>query len=153
MLRLRVSPTSVLVGENFTIIFGSQTLPPGLVVLWESRIETVTTDGTGVRQMVELGGYAFATTLNMVNNESGARTALVGGLDTNCAVVVYDVLRPDTDGDGYGNACDPDLNNDRRVNFVDISLFSKLFLTTEPHADFNMDGSVNFQDYTTVLAG
>jgi hypothetical protein len=29
----------------------------------------------------------------------------------------------DTDGDGYGNWCDADLNNDLKVNFADLALF------------------------------
>ncbi len=29
----------------------------------------------------------------------------------------------DTDGDGYGNWCDADLNNDLKVNFADLSIF------------------------------
>ncbi len=50
----------------------------------------------------------------------------------------------DADGDGYGNFCDPDLNNDGQVNFVDLSLFTPLFLTPDPVADFNVDGTVSF---------
>ena len=49
----------------------------------------------------------------------------------------------DTDGDGYGNACDPDLNNDLIVNPVDLGLFRSVFFTSDPDADFNSDGVVN----------
>ncbi len=33
----------------------------------------------------------------------------------------------DTDGDGFGNFCDPDLNNNRIVNFMDFSHVRSLF--------------------------
>lgn len=57
----------------------------------------------------------------------------------------------DTNGDGFGNACDPDLDNNGVVNFLDISLFSQSFGTSNGgDADFNGDGNVNFLDYTLV---
>jgi hypothetical protein len=52
----------------------------------------------------------------------------------------------DTDGDGYANACDPDLNNDGIVNFVDLATLQTRFLTDDADADFNGDGIVNFVD-------
>jgi hypothetical protein len=58
----------------------------------------------------------------------------------------------DTDGDGYGNVCDADLNNDAIVNLSDYSLFVSVFGTTattpaQENADFNGDGQVNLSDY------
>jgi hypothetical protein len=52
----------------------------------------------------------------------------------------------DTDGDGFGNLCDPDLNNDAIVNFVDLGEFKSLFFSGDPDADFDGDGFVNFVD-------
>ncbi|NNF15907.1 MAG: family 16 glycosylhydrolase [Gammaproteobacteria bacterium] len=52
----------------------------------------------------------------------------------------------DADDDGFGNLCDPDLNNDNVVNFLDMGIFSGLFLSADPVADFNSDGAVNFLD-------
>ncbi|MFK8014491.1 MAG: thrombospondin type 3 repeat-containing protein [Gammaproteobacteria bacterium] len=53
----------------------------------------------------------------------------------------------DTDEDGYGNACDADLNNDGIVNVVDLgALRSVFFATDEPAADLNGDGVVNVAD-------
>ncbi len=54
----------------------------------------------------------------------------------------------DTDGDGIGNACDADLNNDCAVNFGDLAAL-KLAFFPNPYdvlADFNGDGAVNFGD-------
>ena len=62
-----------------------------------------------------------------------------------------DVSNPsqlDTNGDGFGNACDPDLNNDGTVNFIDASMFAANFNTANGgDADFNGDGFVNFLDF------
>jgi hypothetical protein len=52
----------------------------------------------------------------------------------------------DTDGDGYGNLCDGDFNNDGRVNFADLGIFRSRFGTTNPDADFDGNGVVNFTD-------
>lgn len=52
----------------------------------------------------------------------------------------------DTDNDGYGNRCDPDLNNDGFTNSLDLGLFKPVFFTTDPDADFNADGIVNSLD-------
>ncbi|NNF15504.1 MAG: hypothetical protein HKN70_02100, partial [Gammaproteobacteria bacterium] len=54
----------------------------------------------------------------------------------------------DTDGDGYGNVCDPDLDNNGVVNFLDVSLWVPFFNTaTTGDADFTGDGFSNFVDY------
>jgi hypothetical protein len=52
----------------------------------------------------------------------------------------------DADGDGFGNACDADLNQDGRVNFADVALFRGRFGTSDPAADFDGSGLVNFAD-------
>jgi hypothetical protein len=70
------------------------------------------------------------------------------GLDDaadNCTLVANADQR-DTDGDRYGNACDPDLNNDLVVNFTDLGTLKGVFFTSDPNADFDGDGAVNFVD-------
>jgi hypothetical protein len=52
----------------------------------------------------------------------------------------------DTNADGFGNLCDPDLNDDGIVNFLDLATFKSVFLTGDADADFNGDGNVNFPD-------
>lgn len=56
----------------------------------------------------------------------------------------------DSNGDGFGNQCDADLNNDGVINFIDVSLFSAVFLSNDADADFNSDGTVNFLDLTLI---
>jgi poly(3-hydroxybutyrate) depolymerase len=45
----------------------------------------------------------------------------------NCVLVANNNQR-DTNSDGFGNICDPDLNNDCVVNFVDLGMMKSLFL-------------------------
>ena len=56
----------------------------------------------------------------------------------------------DSNADGFGNACDADLNNDGIINFVDLSQFSAVFLSADADADFNSDGAVNFLDFVLL---
>jgi hypothetical protein len=58
----------------------------------------------------------------------------------------------DSDGDGYGNRCDADLDNSKFVNALDLGLFKTVFGTApgdediKAAADFNGDGRVNALD-------
>ncbi len=57
----------------------------------------------------------------------------------------------DTDGDRYGNACDPDLNNDLAVNFLDLQAMKDVFFANgDLDADLDGDGVVNFADLLIV---
>ena len=74
----------------------------------------------------------------------------VGDYVDNCLIVANTDQR-DTNGDSFGNACDPDLNNDGIVNFPDFSIFRAAWLTNNPDADFNGDGIVNFPDFSILV--
>ena len=78
----------------------------------------------------------------------------------NCILIPNGPLAPDaggtsqldTDGDGYGNLCDGDLNDDGSTNTLDLNLY-KLAHRTSPgdadydvDADFNGDGEINTLD-------
>ncbi|MEL7450154.1 MAG: thrombospondin type 3 repeat-containing protein [Pseudomonadota bacterium] len=82
---------------------------------------------------------------------AGAVPILDGDLDgtpdtlDNCAGVANADQR-DTDGDGSGNMCDPDLNNDGFINFIDLGQLKSVFFTNNADADLNGDGFVNFVD-------
>ena len=88
---------------------------------------------------------------------SGFHTALDSDGDTlkdfldNC----MEVANPDqldTDGDGYGNLCDGDLNNDGSTNTLDLNLYKLAHRSAigdanyNVDADFNGDGSINTLD-------
>jgi hypothetical protein len=63
----------------------------------------------------------------------------------NC-INVFNPDQQDSDGDGYGNVCDGDLNNDGIVNFADLAIFRQKFGTHEANADFDGNGVVEFAD-------
>lgn len=75
-----------------------------------------------------------------------------GVIDTldNCILVVNPDQR-DTNSDGYGNACDADLDNDGTVGFSDIIVFLTNYGTTSPDADLDGNGAVDFSDYLILL--
>ena len=52
----------------------------------------------------------------------------------------------DSDGDGYGNICDGDLDGSGFVNSIDLGLFKLVFFTADADADLNGDGFVNSLD-------
>ncbi|MFK8015844.1 MAG: alkaline phosphatase D family protein [Gammaproteobacteria bacterium] len=52
----------------------------------------------------------------------------------------------DSDADGFGNACDADLNNDCQVNVADLGLLRSVFFSDNANADLNGDGIVNAAD-------
>lgn len=70
----------------------------------------------------------------------------VADTSDNCTLVANADQR-DTNGDGFGNICDPDLNNDGMVNVGDYGLFRNALSSQSPDADFNGDGVVNTADY------
>ncbi len=67
-------------------------------------------------------------------------------------VVPPEVSQNDSDGDGYGNRCDGDLDGSLSVNFSDLFLFKAVFNSADPHADFNGSGGVNFSDLVIFKA-
>jgi uncharacterized repeat protein (TIGR01451 family) len=58
----------------------------------------------------------------------------------------------DADGDGYGNMCDGDLNNDGNTNTLDLNLLKLAYRSTagdanyDVNADLNGDGVINTLD-------
>lgn len=58
----------------------------------------------------------------------------------------------DTNADGFGNICDPDLNDDLAINAVDLGILKSRFFTADPDADFNGDGFVNPVDLGIMKA-
>src|SRR4030095_11380055 len=69
----------------------------------------------------------------------------------NCSLVGNADQR-DTNGDGFGNLCDPDLDNDGFVDFIDLGFVKLVFSSDAPDADFDGDGAVNVVDLNTMKA-
>ena len=102
---------------------------------------------------------------------AGLMCTLVSGFDSdgdgvddaidNCTTTENGTLLPigasaisqrDTDGDGYGNVCDADLDGSLTVDLSDFSLFRSAFGTADPDADFDGNGSVDLSDFSTFRA-
>ena len=101
---------------------------------------TVTRDGWYVDDVIISGaGAQCATTTD--TDADGVADAL-----DNCTLVA-NPAQIDTNGDGFGNACDADLNNDNVVNVVDLGLLRSAFFSTGPQdSDFNGDNVTNVVD-------
>ncbi len=63
----------------------------------------------------------------------------------NCTLAENDT-QLDTDGDGYGNACDADFDNNCIANIIDLGIFRTLFFMPGNEADLNGDGITNVID-------
>ncbi len=70
----------------------------------------------------------------------------------NCLRVANPAQR-DADADGIGNFCDPDLNADCQVNYIDLGLMRAAFYSGDSVADLNGDRSVNFEDLALMRKG
>jgi hypothetical protein len=72
--------------------------------------------------------------------------------DRDSCTLVADASQRDTDGDGIGNRCDPDFNNDCLVDGNDFLAFRlKIGSTTSPLFDLNSDGTVTWADFFLVM--
>lgn len=66
--------------------------------------------------------------------------------DADNCTLVGNADQRDTNGDGYGNICDADLDNNGVINAVDLGLLKAVFFSADPDADLNGDGAVNSVD-------
>lgn len=74
--------------------------------------------------------------------------------EDNCTLLPNGPLIPDvggnsqrdTDGDGYGNVCDPDFDNSGNIDFADLAFMKSVFFSPDPDADLDGNGSVDFAD-------
>jgi len=131
------------------------------------HLGTLTVDATEPDVSVSVtSGEAVASNGDIVAVSQGTIAAAARDLDKdgtldpedNCWVVPNGPVIPgpgghvqrDTDNDGYGNICDPDLNDDGTVNMLDLSLMKGVFNSADPDADLNGDGVVNFLDLSLL---
>jgi hypothetical protein len=107
-------------------------------------------DGDGLADLYEdknVNGIVDAGESNPLNPDMDG-DGVMDGYD-NCTLV-KNANQRDTNGDGYGNICDPDLNNDGLVNFADLAIMKSHFFNNNPDADLNGDSLVNFGDLSIL---
>ena len=66
------------------------------------------------------------------------------------------ILKPnpdqrDSNGDGYGNVADPDLDQSHLVDAIDLGMLLERFGTNDPDADFDGDGLVDAVDLSLLV--
>lgn len=121
----------------------SETLPPSIDAAdWDlvpsaSRVR-ISYDSAVCCAFIEIDFDTLISTTGSIDTDGDG----VADDADNC-IEVANPGQQDSNGDGYGNICDPDLNNDGVVNPVDLGLFKSVFFTNDADADFNSDGVVN----------
>ncbi|MFK7887780.1 MAG: spondin domain-containing protein [Gammaproteobacteria bacterium] len=118
------------------IAANQDTQPPEPISLLSGALVTVN------GELVPFGDFVFT---RLTDSCLDSDTDSVGDDVDNCTAVA-NTDQTDGNGDGFGNACDADLNDDCTVNVVDLGLLRSAFFSSDPVADLNADGVVNVVD-------
>jgi len=131
---------------------GIPACPAAAGSLYDSYIQQAVVQNQQVLIRVSKWGYSPASTilLNVAFDADSDADAVLDGAD-NCTLVA-NASQCDSDGDGYGNHCDADLNNNGFTNAQDYILFRAELgqpstAPTYNQGDLNCNGFVNAQDY------
>ena len=138
-LRIPFAINYVLVGDNTWTanIFDSEFTYSlnGSIDFTEALIDS---DGDGVPDINDAFPHDATESTDSDNDD-------VGDNSDNCLLKPNNNQR-DTDGDGFGNFCDGDLENSGFVNLADLLIFKNAYGTNHEHADFDGSGLVNLWD-------
>jgi hypothetical protein len=100
-------------------------------------------------------GFALAANAGSVQDNDLYPNPVGDGVpdDFDNCVETQNANQIDTNGDGFGNACDPDLNQDLVVDVADFGIFFAAYSgTPNPDADFNDDGVTDVADFGVFFA-
>lgn len=146
-------------GENWVYTATAQAIdltspPSGITVVPGCGDDRNTYRNAGRVDIV--GTALFDEDLSHYCNSEDADNDGIPDKQDNCIFIPNGPLIPDaggnsqldTDGDGYGNICDPDFGDpaDLRVDFADLAVLKSKFFTSDPDADLDGNGRVDFAD-------
>ena len=109
-----------------------------------NRIGSVDLDTLAVEILHDVSTIGIALLLDMDDD------SVSDDLDT--CTLIPNADQRDSNGDGIGNACDADLDNNCAINFLDLGILKSVFFSNDADADFNGDGAVNFLDLGIMKA-
>jgi hypothetical protein len=139
-------------GANWVLVGASSSAIDNTENLWQPlvagrRYALQVTRGTGQGNFDWDYALAWHTTLSPPADGDGDGVADAAD---NCSQVA-NASQLDSNGDGYGNLCDPDFNDNGTVDSQDGSLLRAAFGTsTYPERDLNGNGLVDSQDGTIL---
>ena len=119
------------------------------VLTFQARVKPSASGGEITQRVYNIvdvagtGEVLNTVTIDVAESDSDG-DGVADGSD-NCAFVANADQR-DTDGDGYGNICDGDFNNDGVVNTGDLGYMIEKYNTDDADADLNGSGFVDYDD-------
>ncbi len=130
---------SIVIGPEMSelsvyISIGAQLLSPGIDVNFSSAVAL---------QFDPVPGFTF-TRYSQTDLGDDDTDGVANGID-NCPQVPNTDQR-DTDDDDFGNACDPDLDNNCLIDFADLQIYRLVVFTADDDADFDGNGAVDLLD-------
>ncbi|MEM9056091.1 MAG: hypothetical protein AAGD86_01365 [Pseudomonadota bacterium] len=130
---------------------GAYLIELSLFGLASDQVTQVYENSPPVRIAFGMGDVSLSSAVDALLAESDGDAVL--DIVDNCTDVA-NATQLDSDGDGIGNRCDPDIQvpNDCVVSFGDLATLKAAFFSSSqlpnwnPDADFSGDGAVNFAD-------
>ncbi len=150
-----VSSSTVCSSNEFLIWNFAQVLPGEVLALSvPSNVSLASAQGSLIGWLArtrEAGGSEAWRVVSLpVGNDVGdADSDGIGNSFDNC-IVLANADQRDTNGDGYGNRCDGDFDNNGNTDFADLALMKEVFFTPSADEDMDGNGSVDFGDLAVL---